>query len=268
MSGPAEKDRFKKLMFEDGNRVRFERAIDDDARNWWIERFYDPFGLTPEGMGDLLTKSVSNEKSITYRYIDGGGQAFAVRIQGRFQESGDIWFAERSLELEGGFFNADEMFIPIGDAKQGRGRLLMKDLIEAARSINVERIKIQAQKIGRYAWLRIGFVPDGGSWRGIQAEAARLIQAHAGRLGAARASDLIARVLSGKPATAIFLAGLNDPVSSRQLFDRQGMPVLVPLGKALFLEGGTDWTGELNLNDPGAMEIANDYIRSIGGDDG
>ena len=43
---------------------------------------------------------------------------------------------------------------------------------------------------------------------------------------------------------------------------------IVPLGKALLLEGGIDWTGEFNLNDPDAIEIAEEYVRSIGDDRG
>jgi len=251
-------------MFEDSNRIRFERPVDQNGRRWWTRRFFDPFGLTPEGMGDLITKSAAGEKSIIYHYVDGIGEKFALRVEGRFYDGASIWFVERTLELQGRFFNADEMFIPDIDAGFGRGRPLMKDLIDAGRTIEIERIKIQAQNIGRYAWLRMGFVPDEGSWRSIQADGTRFIQLYEKRLGTRFVTDLTRQILSGRPETAVFLAGLSQPVPSRQLFDREGRPLDVPLGKAIFLEGCGNWTGEFDLKDPDVLKIADDYARSIG----
>jgi len=86
-------------MFEDSNRIRFERPVDQNGRRWWTRRFFDPFGLTPEGMGDLITKSAAGEKSIIYHYIDGIGEKFALRVEGRFYDGASIWFVERTLEL-------------------------------------------------------------------------------------------------------------------------------------------------------------------------
>jgi GNAT superfamily N-acetyltransferase len=248
-------------MFDNGNRIRFERAVDESGRNWWIERFFQPFGLTPEGMGDLVTQSAPSEKSIIYHYIDGIGEKFALRVEGRFFDAASVWFVEHTLELQGRLFNADEMFVPEAEAGVGRGRLLMKDLIDAARRIGIEHIKIQAQNIGRYAWLRMGFVPDEGSWRSIQADATRLIQLYKGRLGERLVTDLTGRILTGRPETAVLLAGMSQSVPSRELFDNEGRPLDVPLGRAIFLEGCGNWTGEFDLNDPDALKVVDDYVK-------
>jgi hypothetical protein len=49
-------------MFEDGNRIRFARPVDAVARQWWTDKFYRPFGLTPEGMANSLTQSAPEPK--------------------------------------------------------------------------------------------------------------------------------------------------------------------------------------------------------------
>jgi hypothetical protein len=128
MGGFGEGDRWRDAMFDNGNRVHFERPVDDAGRQWWLEAFYDPYDLSPESMGDLLTQSVTRDKSIVYRFVDGADHSFALRVQGRFQGDGQVWFVERSFRLEGTIFSADEMFVPAKDARAGRGRLLMNDL--------------------------------------------------------------------------------------------------------------------------------------------
>jgi hypothetical protein len=162
--------------------------------------------------------------------------------------------------------SSGEMFIPPEDAGAGRGRLLMRDLFAAAKLIGVDRIAIEAQRIGRYAWLRMGFVPDTGSWRNIQLEAPRFIQSHAAQL-ADRPPQLIARVLTGEPKAASWLAGLPTPVPSRELFDDDGHPVMVPLGKAFFIEAAPNWTGEFSF-DPESLRLADAYLGDKSGADG
>jgi hypothetical protein len=51
MANFGEDDRFRSQMFEGTNKLRFERPVDDASRRWWLEKFYDTFGLTPEDMG-------------------------------------------------------------------------------------------------------------------------------------------------------------------------------------------------------------------------
>lgn len=249
-------------MFENSNRVRFERPVDDAGRLWWLEAFHIPFGLTPEAMGDMLTRSVADEKAIIYRFIDGEAHSFALRVEGRFRDSGDVWFVERSLHLDGSVFSADQMFVPSRDAQAGRGRLLMADLLRAAELLGVARISIEAERIGRYAWLRIGFVPDRGSWRNIQLEALRFVQRHQAQIGA-DAPTVIATLASGGPITARWLAELDHPVPSRELYDGAGQPMLVPFGKAFYLEAAPNWTGEFNF-DPESRRLALSYAGSHG----
>jgi hypothetical protein len=264
MVGFDEKDRFRAQMFEDSNRLRFERPVDDVGRQWWLSKFFEPYEITPEIMGDLLTNSLASEKSIVSHYIDGANETFSVRIGGSLPDDQGIWFVQRSLQLRGAFFNADEMFISRAGQQHDRGRRLMGDLIDTAKRIGVDTIKIEAQKIGRYAWLRMGFVPESSSWKLLQPEAARAIQRHEGRLGRKLTSDLIRQVLVGTPATARILAGLKQMVPSRERFNEHGNPEEVPLGIAIFLESNLDWYGTFDLRDEASVKVAEDYLRHGG----
>jgi hypothetical protein len=56
------------------------------------------------------------------------------------------------------------------------------------------------------------------------------------------------------------LASLADPVDSRELFAEDGRPAKVPLGRALFLEIGSNWSGELDLADADTLVVIERYI--------
>jgi hypothetical protein len=258
-------ERFRRSMFETGNRVRFKRPVDEAGQAWWLERFYDKYDLTPEQMGDLITRSVLTAKSIEYAFIDGIGEAFALRVEGRFSDQGEVWFVERTLNLRGNVFNADEMFVPDADAGSGRGSRLMADLIAASKQLDIARITLQARQIGRYAWLRMGFRPDNGSWFDLRRTLLTEIFRFEGRLGTELTNELARRIAHGSPETANFLAGLEIEVPSTRLRDDLGRPVEVPLGKALFLDLAGDWSGEYAIEGKDMKKIAD--ISTGGGND-
>jgi GNAT superfamily N-acetyltransferase len=217
MTNFGEKDRFRSQMFESGNRLRFERPVDDAGRQWWLAKFYDPFELTPEGMADRLTKSAAGSKSAVFHYIDGGKETFSLRVDGDFPGTEEFWYAQRSLELKGSAFGADGMFVSEGAQGMGRGRVLMGDLIDTAKLIGVERITLQAEKIGRYAWIKMGFLPDAGSWAHLKKDALSFILSHESLLGATLTNDLVRQVHKGGPEAARTLAFVEIPVPSRDL---------------------------------------------------
>ena len=246
-------------MFEDGNRVRFLVPVDSDARAWWVEDVFSKHGLTPEGVGDLITESVHSDKTILYRYIDGKAKEFALAVKGRLRDDGDLWFVDRTISLSGRFFNAEEMFVPPQDRMGGVGRRLMGDLIRMGELFGANRIKIHAQDIGRYAWLRMGFRPDDGSWRSMQQPLAAGLGDIEDVLGRARVTDLTMQIMRGRPDVAFVLANLHDMVPSRSLKGSSAEPVLIPLGKRLFLEQAGSWTGEFDLVNESLVHRAKAY---------
>jgi len=258
MANFGENDRFTSQMFDNGNRLRFERPVDDIGRQWWLAKFYEPFDLTPEGMADRLAKSAPGSTSVVYHFIDGVAETFSLRIDGDFPGTEEYWYAQRSLDLKGSAFSADGMFVSPGAQGMGRGRALMGDLIDTAVLIGVETIRLQAEKIGRYAWIKMGFLPDAGSWMHLKREALSFILTHESRLGTGLTNELVRRVNAGGPEAARALAAVEIPVPSRDLARRHEQP-FVPFGRAFFLEVAGDWYGSLNLRDEETVKLVAAY---------
>src|ERR1700761_2987903 len=106
MTGFGEGGRFTAHMFDSGNRIRFAGPVDDASRQWWIEKFYQPFDLTPEGMADSLTKSAPEPKLAVYEFLDASNESFSLRVDGKLRDQ-EFWYAHRSLVLRGAAFNAE-----------------------------------------------------------------------------------------------------------------------------------------------------------------
>ncbi|MCC8947502.1 hypothetical protein H8A97_20915 [Bradyrhizobium sp. Arg62] len=103
-------------MFEDGNNLRFERPVDEVARRWWLEKFYDTFKLTPEGLADRITRSAPGSKSTVYHFIDWADETFSLRVDGDFPGTQEFWYAHREIDLKGYAFNAEGVTVSEGDA--------------------------------------------------------------------------------------------------------------------------------------------------------
>jgi len=247
-------------MFEDTNRIAFETPVDAAGRAWWLEAFFDRFGLTPEDVGDRLSRSWVGDKRIVVTVLDGHARRVSLRIHGAFGE-GDFWLQERTLDLRGAVINADRMFVSERRRGEGVGRRFMRDLVELARMIDIPVIRLDAEQIGRYAWLRVGFVPDRGSWNRLSVELVHRLSAALGDLGQDRFHAVLQMIRSPHPETARELAALEDKVASLELFGADGRPEPVPLGRALFLEIGSNWSGELRLADPASRATLDSYLE-------
>ena len=131
----------------------------------------------------------------------------------------------------------------------------MGDLIEMALRMRIERIDIEAQDIGRYAWIRAGFLPDKTGWR------YRIRPDVRERLAKARSymSEEDYRYCemtldSDDPRTVREIASWETPVPSKERSER-GDAIMRPLGRVLLLEILADWCGSFDLRDPVSLEI-------------
>lgn len=244
-------------MFEDNNRLRFERPVDEASKRWWAEKFYEPFELTPESMADRITRSAPGDKSIAYHFIDARKESFSLRVDGDFPGTQEFWFAHRELDLKGSSFNAEGM--DISDAMQGRGygRALMGDLVDTAKLIGLDRIKLRAERVGRYVWVKMGFLPTEDAWRQMKLEAYDFILTHQTLLGPA-AMELLKRVHDGGRNMARTLASIDVQVPSKDVPARFG-PRFMPFGKAFFLEAASPWNGVLDLRDDVSIKLVESY---------
>ena len=92
--------------------------------------------MYPDDLGELLSASVQGPKVVTLSDL----------------ETGEAWWHQRKLDLSGPIFEAQRMWIPNPEHGKGRGRLLMADLIDTAARLGVQRITVEADDVGRYAW--------------------------------------------------------------------------------------------------------------------
>ena len=246
-------------MFSDSNRIRFEAAVDDVSAEWWRRRFEEPFGLLPEDVGDLLSKSWQGDKRMVVTALDGRAERFSIRVEGAWGPE-EFWFHARTLDLHGAVANADRMFVFPAREGQGQGRRFMGDLVAVARLLGLARITLYAEYVGRYVWLRAGFLPDRGSWRTMQVELQQRLAAAIPDIGDLRFLELLRLARSPDRVAARELAALADRVTSQELFGSDGCGMPVPLGRALFLEIGSGWSGELDLSDEDSMAVADAYL--------
>ena len=63
---------------------------------------------------------------------------------------------------------AEEMFLSPDRRDQGLGRKFMQDAQRLCLDLGLDAIRLAAADVGRYAWLRCGFLPDQGSWETIR----------------------------------------------------------------------------------------------------
>lgn len=152
----------------------------------------------------------------------------------------------------------------ISDARQGfgYGRALMGDLVDAGKLMGIERIKLRAERVGRYVWVRMGFLPTDDAWLQMRREAFDFIVKH--RLALEQkldVMDLMSRILAGGPKMARTLAAIDVDVPSSQIPARFE-PELMPFGKVFFLEIASPWSGALDLCDVDVDVFGNCTERS------
>lgn len=247
-------------MFESSNRIRFVVDVGEEDREWWLASIYGPFGLTPEDVGDRLSASWAGDKRMEVTELNGVLQRFAVSIAGEFG-SGQVWLLERTLDLQGSFLNADRMFIDPAHQQEGVGRRFMADAVALATELGLESIRLEADNIGRYVWLRCGFLPDRGSWMAMKPFVMQRIVEAREDLGSQRFAQILAIADSPDPLAARELAAITDPVRSRYFLE-SGRTVKVPLGRAIFIEAAPVWSGFIDLDDQISLAVLREYVEA------
>ena len=247
--------RFLSAMFESTNRITFNVRVDEASAEWWTSEFYEPYGLTPEGIGDRLSTSWSGEKRMAVTELDGVNKRFSIEISGQF-DTANFWLHDRTLDMGGKVMNANRMFISEDMRRLGVGRAFMRDAVSLCDTIGIRKIRIEAEDIGRYAWLRCGFVPDRGSWSNMRGGILTRLATALPEIGQHRFHEVLKLVLDRDPAMARVIASLPDVVSS-EIPTADG-PKMTTLGRALILEQQHNWIGEFDLDDRVSRELMNE----------
>lgn len=261
MARLGESDRYR-TMFESTNRIKFVVEIGEEDKEWWLGSIYGPFKLTPEDVGDRLSASWAGDRLMEVTELDGHLKRFAVSVSGELG-TGQVWLLDRTLDFHGSFLNADRMFIDPARQQEGTGRRFMADTVALATELGLESIRLEADNIGRYAWLRCGFLPDRGSWMAMKPFVVQRIVEARDDLGPRRFAEILAIADSPHPLAARELAAITDPVHSRYLLDN-GRTVEVPLGRAIFIEAAPVWSGSIALDDPFSLAVMRKYVGATG----
>jgi hypothetical protein len=142
----------------------------------------------------------------------------------------------------------------------GYGPELTADLIDTEKLIGIERIKLRAEDVGRYVWVRMGFRPT-DAWREMKREAHGFMVQHMSVLRQNfDVTELMTKIEAGRPKMALVLATLGVQVPSKHNEDRSGRK-LMPFGKVFLLEVASPWSGVLYLRDDEVIKIVESYRK-------
>lgn len=127
----------------------------------------------------------------------------------------------------------------------GAARSVFLHLLEMAKLLGAAQMELSATKIGKYSWIKYGFLPSVNSWgmlrKSIRQRAWELVRHHSILRKVQALCD------NAQPKTVRTIANLSDMVLTVPTYVGD---MELPLGKALLLHAHTaDWQGTLSLDD-------------------
>lgn len=245
--------------YRNTNRVSFPRELTEADALWWEKAVLDKAGVYPDTLPDFLASGVPGSVIGTYTTFDSQAEVFELALRSLTEEGSEIVFKNKRFEVSGGLINDGETKVHPDWQERGIGTLLMMNLIDFGDAIGAKRIEIEAQAIGRYAWLHMGFLPDRTSWKEKIAPVARTFADLQLALGT------ITREVRDE---VLDIASKADPRFARELvalgrfkipgYDRRGQPSEIPLTKGIMLQPGTEWNGSFEFDDD-SLDLFKEY---------
>ncbi|GEO99115.1 hypothetical protein GCM10007887_10280 [Methylobacterium haplocladii] len=241
--------------FRDTDACYFHPEPTEEVAAWWNRRFYATSGIFPEDFVASLTAGTPGRTSGWFRHIDPIAESFEFDMTGVAADKTTIFFKHKRFEIASGRVGDGETRVWPDWQEKGIGTQLMSNLVELARRIELDRIEIEAQDIGRYAWLPLGFLPERTAWTD------RIVPPARRRLALAR---MAGHIEEDAYRHAMLTLEDTDARAIRRLMElrqlvpgiaRDGSAVDVPLFKALMLQAGTDWFGSFNLRDRDSLAL-------------
>jgi hypothetical protein len=171
-----------RAMFGSNDTLRFVEPVSDAARHWWLKVMR---AGTPAAIARRATASYTRPGTPLFaaiRHATETQQGMLEIWTGREPLRQHIRIGEQSIEIDPTYFNFDSVFDPIAGGET-RARALLRDLLGIARVSGIRAIDIRAERLGRLAWLKYGFLPDRGSWDRIKRDAACTIMERLETLG-------------------------------------------------------------------------------------
>lgn len=231
--------------FSASNRLTFGRDPSHADAAWWYTRFFEPHGLQPLDMAELLCRRAPGEKRFHYRYLSHIDESFELEVTGT-SDAGRIWFHSPVLELRRNWSLWDRVERREGEDLHGIARALAADFYDVVLRLGLSAIRIAAEDVAGYLWARAGFVPDSGSWPAIQQYVVGRLVGLARHIPPERFMQINDLLAKGQQAPHLIhaIASLRDPVPLADSPEPVG-GVQRELGKALLI--GSNWVGTMDL---------------------
>lgn len=249
--------------FTDNEYVSFDPPMSIEAARWWNDRFLETAGLFPEQFVDAIADGAPGEIRGTISNLDHEAETFEIEISGIAPDTTRLFLKSKRFEVTEGSARDGETQVSPDLQGKGIGTGLMINLIELGRRIGLESIDIEAEDIGRYAWLSMGFLPDETSWRFWIVPAARQKIALCLAQGEIdeETHSAVAAVLAQKDRRAardllVFTQSVSGP-------GPQGTNTSVSLCKAIMLHQGTSWLGAFSFRDTQGLELFDTYKEAL-----
>jgi len=246
--------------FRAGNRLTFGREPGRADAAWWHTRFFEPHGLQPLDMTELLCRRAPGEKRFHYRYLNHIDESFELEVTGT-NDSGRISFHSPVLELRRNWFLWDRVERQEGQNLLGVAKALAADLYEVVTRLGLSAIRIAAEDVGGYLWARAGFVPDTGSWPAIQQYVVGRLVGLARHIPPERFVQVNDLLSAGQQTPHLIhaLAALRDTVPLADALDAGGA-AQQELGKALLV--GSNWVGTMALENRLSRDRFEEWMKS------
>lgn len=293
-------------VFEAGGGVSFNCKVDATEWTWWTEHVQAGSALTPKKFAQDLMGPGTHGTTASFEKFSGRDRIAALRIYRPNMNPEEYKLSDgyktdvRVLEIAGRGFADDRIFVAPDAQTQGRLFKILPAILDAAKDMRIDYLKTEADSLGRYAWVKVGFLPSPEWWAGaMKQDALKFVRLHEKSLGADLAEELSRRIEAGGPEAIRFIASIEAPVPSCKLYidvDGKhaetpsevymyhkgpgrfaeeptaavhrvyGKPANVPFGKAFFLEGHSLWHGRLDPADETAVKLMREAALTPVGD--
>lgn len=252
--------------FQSDDLIKFAVNVTEEAAAWWEDRFLKQApDLFPRELAARLLEGMPGTHRCLYQTIDPVKDLVGLEIDG-FDGAGDkIWFTGQSIDWKTNTWWKELTDFDRNLQDDGLGTMLMGNCFDLALALNMERIKVTAVDAGAYAWIRLGFVPQGDEWNTeVKAKIVRKLE----QLKQVRAIDTVTLkkvhgfLTSDEPTTIRKIADERVTVPSTKYREpKSKRPIQIPLGRALLAESELSWHGELNFDDEESVRVFEDYRR-------
>lgn len=181
-------------------------------------------------------------------YPDRHSRTIMVEIRRPDLVDGTLAFVQRQ---QGGNWTLNIGNIRAEEQGQGTVRRLFPHFIQMAKGFGVVDMSLRATSVGRYSWVKFGFIPCAESWTDLSSKAKQLV-----KIDYRNRPDIVQDISK--------ICCQPNPAAIRRLArykDGDG-PDATPVGKAILLDLGLPaWTGRLDVNNGHEVSLSLTYCR-------